>query len=165
MSVISAGLQDVASSTRKWWAGSGAGRAGWPRGNAGASIDLGGQVAEFEGRWFVTDGWATGSGVEVERPATSEYVGRAVLSRIEAARGSRRPLVLSAQEHPGNQRGAAEWERFCTGVAGVPMWRYRPEKRLMILADETGCVAMTRETRRLGGSGCLTVGPRRWARR
>jgi hypothetical protein len=94
---------------------------------------------EFEGRWFVTDGWATGSGVAVERPATGEYLGRTVLSRIEAARGSRRPLVVSMQEHAGNQRrAAAEWERFCTGVAGVPVRRYRPEKRLVILADQTG---------------------------
>ena len=48
---------------------------------------------EFEGRWFVTDGWATGSGVAVERPATGEY---------------------------------------------LPVRRYRPEKRLVILADQTG---------------------------
>lgn len=94
---------------------------------------------EFEGRWFVTDRWATGSGIAVERAATGDYLGRTVLSRIEAARGNRRPLVASIQEHSGNQRrAAAEWERFCTGVAGVPVWRYRPEKRLVILADETG---------------------------
>ena len=53
----------------------------------------------------MTDGWATGSGVAVERPATREYLGSAVLSRIEAARGSQRPLVLSVQEHAGSQRG------------------------------------------------------------
>jgi hypothetical protein len=94
---------------------------------------------EFEGRWFVTDGWATGSGVAVERPATGEYLGSAVLSRIEAARGSRRPVVVSMQEQAGNQRrAAAEWERFCAGVAGVLVRRYRPEKRLVILADQTG---------------------------
>lgn len=87
----------------------------------------------------MTDRWATGSGVAVERPATGEYLGSAVLSRIEAARGSRRPLVVSMQEHAGNQRrAAAEWERFCTGVAGVPVRRYRPEKQLVILADQTG---------------------------
>ncbi len=82
----------------------------------------------------MTDRWATGSGVAVERTATGEYLGRTVLSRIEAAWGSRRPLVVSMQEYAGNQRGAAaEWERFCTGVAGVPVRRYRPEKRLVIL--------------------------------
>lgn len=87
----------------------------------------------------MTGRWATGSGVAVERPATGEYLGRTVLSRLEAARGSRRPLVVSAQEHAGNRRrAAAEWERFCTGVAGVPVRRYRPEKRLVILADQTG---------------------------
>jgi len=79
------------------------------------------------------------SGVAVERPATGEYLGRTVLSRIEAARGSRRSLVVSMQEHAGNQRrAAAEWERFCTGVAGVSVRRYRPEKRLVIFADQTG---------------------------
>jgi hypothetical protein len=75
----------------------------------------------------------------VERPATGEYLGRAVLSRIQAAQASRRPLALLAQEHAGDQReAAAKWERFCAGVVGVPVSRYRPEKRLVILADETG---------------------------
>lgn len=94
---------------------------------------------EFEGRWFVTGRWASGSGVAVERPATGVYLGRAVLSRIEAAQASRPPLVLLAQEHAGNQReAAAQWERFCAGVVGVPVSHYSPEKRLVILADKTG---------------------------
>ena len=87
----------------------------------------------------MTDRWATGSGVAVERPATGEHLGRAVLSRIEADRASLPPLMLLAHEHAGNQREAAAlWERFCASVVGVPVSRYRPEKRLVILADETG---------------------------
>ena len=64
----------------------------------------------------------------MERPATGEHLGRAVLSRIEAARASLPPMVLLAHEHAGNQREAAAlWERFCASVVGVPVSRYRPE--------------------------------------
>lgn len=94
---------------------------------------------EFDGRWFVTGRWAAGSGAALERPVAAADLGKAVMSRIEAARRSPRPLVVSLQEHLDGQREeAGEWTRFCGMVAGVPVHRYRPEKRLVILADPTG---------------------------
>jgi hypothetical protein len=87
---------------------------------------------EFEGRWFVTDSWAHGSGAALRRPLTDAGLGKAVLGRI---RGTRRPRHY----YGANQRrDADEWGRFCVEVAGVPTIRYRPEKRLVILADQAG---------------------------
>lgn len=94
---------------------------------------------EFEGRRFVTDEWAAGSGVALERPLADAQLGKAVLRRIRTARRRPRPLVVPLREHAdGQRRNADEWARFCAGVAGVPVRRYRPEKRLVILTDQAG---------------------------
>jgi hypothetical protein len=87
---------------------------------------------EFEGRWFVTDQWARGGGAALRRPLSDAALGRAVLGRMA---GTRRPLLGFAAKR---RRTAYEWGEFCAEVAGVPMIRYRPEKRLVILADLEG---------------------------
>ena len=94
---------------------------------------------EFEGRWFVTDGWASGSGAVVERPISGAELGKVVMGRIRAARRRRRLQGTSLRANADfKRRKASEWARFCSEVAGVPVRRYRPEKRLVILADEAG---------------------------
>jgi hypothetical protein len=87
---------------------------------------------EFEGRWFVTDNWARGGGAALRRPLSNAALGKAVLGRM---RGTRRPFLENAANW---RRNAGEWGQFCAEVAGVPVIRYRPEKRLVILADQAG---------------------------
>jgi hypothetical protein len=87
---------------------------------------------EFKGRWFVTDQWARGGGAELKRPLSGAALGKAVLARMRGVRG---PLLAYAA---GRRRDAYEWGEFCAEVAGVPMIRYRPEKRLVILANRAG---------------------------
>ena len=87
---------------------------------------------EFEGRWFVTDKWARGGGAALRRPLSDAALGKAVLRRMGR---TRRPLL----DYGANlRRNADEWGQFCAEVAGVPTIRYRPEKRLVILADQAG---------------------------
>jgi hypothetical protein len=113
---------------------------------------------EFEGRWFVTDQWSRGGGAALRRPLSDAALGKAVLSRM---RGTRGPLLAYAA---GLRRDAYEWGEFCAEVAGVPMIRYRPEKRLVILADREGSDALTVAIPG-AGSRCPMVGLPRWARR
>jgi hypothetical protein len=87
---------------------------------------------EFRGLWFLTDQWASGGSPPAE-------LGSAVLSCVEKARQAQRPLVIPAADFGSARRGeAGQWERFCSDVAGVPARDYRPEKRLVILADKQG---------------------------
>jgi hypothetical protein len=87
---------------------------------------------EFQGRWFVTDQWARGGGAELKRQLSGAALGKVVLARMRGARG---PLLAYAA---GRRRDAHEWGEFCAEVAGVPVIRYRPEKRLIIRADQAG---------------------------
>jgi len=92
---------------------------------------------EFRGSWFVTDQWAQGGGTTVDRASRPAELGNVVLSRVEQARQHPRPLVIPAGDSDAWAREReARWERFCSQVAGVEVRDYRPEKRLIILADE-----------------------------
>jgi hypothetical protein len=94
---------------------------------------------EFRGLWFLTDQWGSGRGAGVDRSSPPAKLGSAVLSRIEKARRAPRPLVIPFAEFGSARREeASQWERFCSDVAGVPVRDYRPEKRLVIMADERG---------------------------
>lgn len=86
---------------------------------------------EFDGRWFVTDRWGSGSGTAVKRPIRKSALGKTVLERVEAARSEWRSLASPADD-------AEHWARFCVSEAGVPADQYLPEKRLVILAGKTG---------------------------
>jgi len=88
---------------------------------------------EFAGRWFVTGRWGQGSGIAVERSVRKSALGKMVLDQAETARqGWRwRSAKVLADE-------AELWERFCVGQAGVPMDRYLPEKRIVILVGQAG---------------------------
>lgn len=86
---------------------------------------------EFAGRWYVTDRWGAGSGAAVEQPFRDADLGNAVLSRIKAARRRSRWVVTSP-------RDGEQWARFCARAADVSVSRYRPEKRLVVLADRAG---------------------------
>jgi hypothetical protein len=85
---------------------------------------------EFSGRWFVTDQWRSGSGSAVRR-GRKAALGKAVLNRVESARGPWRPARSQAD-------GADLWARFCAEEAGVEVNHYQPEKRLVILAGKNG---------------------------
>ena len=88
---------------------------------------------EFEGRWFITGRWGQGSGTEVERTVRNSALGKVLLDRVEGARQERRwraSRVLADETE--------RWARFCAEEAGVPIDRYRPEKRIVILAGQTG---------------------------
>jgi hypothetical protein len=86
---------------------------------------------EFGGRWFVTDRWGSGSGVEVKRNIRKSSLGKQVRSRIWAARSEWRSARSQADEYE-------LWARFCETEAGVPVNQYRPEKRIVILAGQAG---------------------------
>jgi hypothetical protein len=86
---------------------------------------------EFGGRWFVTDRWGAGSGVEVKRNIRKSSLGKQVRSRIWAARSEWRSARSQADEYE-------LWARFCETEAGVPVNQYRPEKRIVILAGQAG---------------------------
>lgn len=86
---------------------------------------------EFDGRWYVTDRWGSGSGTAVKRPIRKSALGKAVLDRVNAARSEWRAFITQADE-------AEHWARFCVSEAGVQADRYQPEKRLVILAGKTG---------------------------
>jgi hypothetical protein len=88
---------------------------------------------EFAGRWFVTGRWGQGSGIAVKRGVRKSALGKMVLDQAETARqGWRwRSAKVLADE-------AELWERFCAGQAGVPMDRYLPEKRIVILVGQAG---------------------------
>jgi hypothetical protein len=86
---------------------------------------------EFAGRWFVTDRWGAGSGAAVKRPARKAALGKVVLSHIEAARSEWRQNRTQADD-------ADLWAQFCANEAGVPVNRYLPEKRIVILAGHAG---------------------------
>lgn len=88
---------------------------------------------EFDGRWFVTGRWGQGSGTEVERAVRNSALGKLLLGRVEAARQEwrwRSSRILADD--------AELWARFCAEVARVPMDRYQPEKRIVILAGQVG---------------------------
>jgi hypothetical protein len=88
---------------------------------------------EFAGRWFVTGRWGQGSGIAVKRSVRKSALGKMVLDQAETARrGWRwRSAGVLADE-------AELWERFCVGQAGVPMDRYLPQKRIVILVGQAG---------------------------
>ena len=86
---------------------------------------------QFDGRWFVTDRWGSGSGTAVKRPIRKSALGKTVLERVEAARSEWRSFITAADD-------AEHWARFCVTLAGVPVDQYRPEKRLVILAGQAG---------------------------
>ena len=86
---------------------------------------------EFDGRWFVTDRWGSGSGAAVRRPIRKTELGKAVLERVGAARSEWRAFISVADD-------VENWARFCDTVAGVPADQYRPVKRLVILVGQAG---------------------------
>lgn len=86
---------------------------------------------EFSGRWFVTDRWGSGHGSAIPPRARKAALGKAVLDQAGAAR-SRWHSARSEAD------GAELWARFTEEAAGVPVDRYQPEKRLVILAGTTG---------------------------
>lgn len=88
---------------------------------------------QFAGRWFVTGRAGQGSGIAVNRNAQKSALGKAVLGRVEAARQEWRWSSARVQAD-----GAELWERFCLGEAGVPVDRYLPEKRIVILVGQAG---------------------------
>jgi hypothetical protein len=88
---------------------------------------------QFDGRWFLTGRWGQGTGTEVKRTVRNSALGKLLLDRVEAARQEwrwRTTRVLTDD--------AEQWARFCAQEAGVPVDRYRPEKRLVILAGQAG---------------------------
>jgi len=94
---------------------------------------------EFRTSWFVTDQWGQGGGTAIDGASQPADLGNVVLSRVVQARQHPRPLVMSATDFGTAAREREErWERFCSQVAGVEVRDYRPEKRLIILADEQG---------------------------
>jgi hypothetical protein len=89
------------------------------------------ELHEFDGRWFITERWGSGSGTEIRRPVKKTALGKAVLERIGAARSEWRAFISAADD-------AENWARFCATVAGVPADQYRPDKRLVILVGQAG---------------------------
>lgn len=88
---------------------------------------------EFDGRWFITGRWGQGSGTEVKRTVRNSALGKLLLERVEGARQEwrwRSSRVLADD--------AELWAQFCAREAGVPVDRYRPEKRIVILAGQAG---------------------------
>ncbi|MGH3246384.1 MAG: hypothetical protein ACRDOI_09260 [Trebonia sp.] len=88
---------------------------------------------EFDGRWFITGRWGQGSGTEVKRTVRNSALGKVLLDRVEAARQEwrwRSSRVMADD--------AGLWERFCAEEAGVPVDRYRPAKRIVILVGQAG---------------------------
>ena len=88
---------------------------------------------EFEGRWFITGRWGQGSGTEVERTVRNSALGKVLLDRVEGARQERRWRSSGVLADD-----AERWARFCADEAGVPIDRYQPEKRIVILVGQTG---------------------------
>jgi hypothetical protein len=101
------------------------------RAGSSASSSVIVEFHEFDGRWFVTDRWGSGSGIRVRRPIRKSRLGRAVLERVQAARSEWRSFITPADH-------AEHWARFCVDEAGVPPEKYRPEKRLVILVGQAG---------------------------
>ncbi|HUN33215.1 MAG TPA: hypothetical protein VMU95_14480 [Trebonia sp.] len=88
---------------------------------------------EFDGRWFVTSRWGQGSGTEIRRTVRKSALGKMVLDRVESARQEWRWRTS------GSMANDAElWARFCTEEARVPIDRYRPQKRIVVLAGQAG---------------------------
>lgn len=88
---------------------------------------------EFGGRWFITGRWGQGSGTEVKRTVRNGALGKLLLDRVEAARQEWRWRSFRVLTDD-----AELWARFCAEEAGVPVDRYRPEKRIVILAGRVG---------------------------
>jgi hypothetical protein len=88
---------------------------------------------EFDGRWFVTGRWGQGSGTEVELTVRNSQLGKLLLDRVEAARQEwrwRSSRVMADDPE--------RWAQFCAEEVGVRIDRYRPEKRIVILAGQVG---------------------------
>jgi hypothetical protein len=88
---------------------------------------------EFDGRWFITSRWGQGSGTEVKRTVRNSELGKLLLERVEAARQEWRWRTSRALADE-----AELWAYFCAEEAGVPIDRYRPQKRVVILAGQVG---------------------------
>ena len=88
---------------------------------------------EFDGRWFVTGRWGQGSGTEVRRTVRKSALGKLVLDRVEAARQEWRWRSSGSLANDAEQ-----WARFCAEQARVPIDRYRPQKRIVVLAGQAG---------------------------
>ena len=91
------------------------------------------EIHQFAGRWFVTGRWGQGSGIAVKRNVRKSALGKMVLDQAETARRGWRWRSVKALADE-----AELWERFCVGQAGVPMDRYLPEKRIVILVGQAG---------------------------
>lgn len=89
------------------------------------------ELHEFDGRWFVTGRWGHGSGTAVDPDVRKSVLGKMVLDRVEAARQEWRWQSSGVLAHD-----AELWARFCTEEAGVPIDRYRPQKRIVLLAGQ-----------------------------
>jgi len=88
---------------------------------------------EFDERWFITGHWGQGPGTEVKRTVRNSALGKLLLHRVEAAGHQRR------WRSSGVLADDAElWARFCAEEAGVPVERYQPQKRIVILAGQAG---------------------------
>jgi len=88
---------------------------------------------EFAGRWFVTGPWGRGSGIAVKRSVRKSALGKIVLDQAETARQEWRWRSAKVVVDE-----AGLWEQFCADQAGVPMDRYLPEKRIVILVGQVG---------------------------
>jgi hypothetical protein len=88
---------------------------------------------EFDGRWFITGRWGQGSGTEVKRTVRNSALGKLLLDRVEAARQEWRWRSSRVMADDPDL-----WGQFCAEDVGVPMDRYRPEKRIVILAGQVG---------------------------
>jgi hypothetical protein len=88
---------------------------------------------EFDGRWFITGRWGQGPGTEVKRTVRNSALGKLLLERVGAARQEWR-----WRSHRVLADDAELWAHFCTEQAGVPADRYRPQKRIVILAGQAG---------------------------
>lgn len=80
------------------------------------------EIHVFEGGLYVTQQWGS-TGVRVDDDISDEELGQVVLDRL----GSPALLGLAALLP---YRGRTPWQIFCEDVAGVPVHRYRPEKRV-----------------------------------
>jgi hypothetical protein len=85
------------------------------------------EIHVFQGRMYVTQQWGS-TGVRVDDGISDRKLGKVILEQL--GRPAVATLRFGVPQRPGER---TPWQTFCEDVVGVPVRRFRPEKRVRAL--------------------------------
>src|SRR5947207_2469220 len=86
------------------------------------------EIHVSQGRMYVTQQWGSTTGVRVDDGISDGMLGTVILEQL--GRPAVSSLRFGVPQRPGER---TPWQIFCEDVVGVPVRRFRPEKRVRAL--------------------------------